>query len=337
VGLGAAAYSGAAGDRDPLGWWAERNRKPLVEKNFKGSIFSVQGLQDWNVDPHMVIPWVDSMNKAGTPTKQLLGQWDHAYPDMPVKIQRNGATPTTNPVIRFDYAEILLHWFDKYLKGLPVDTGPAVQVMDASGHWRNEATYPPRDANWSTLFLSGSGALTPQPGTAGSALLMPNPLGETLGPYARSMPGQYADFSTAPAPTDTRIAGLPRLHVTVTPKGAAGHLAAWLYDVDPSSKETMIGWTQMNLAFADGTEKARQVTPNMPILAKMEFEPMDALVQAGHRIKLRVWEYQQSDRLPTLPPEPVELDYGGSVKSTLELPTIVRGPNAFFEPPMPPK
>lgn len=327
-GFVASLYSGATGERDPRGWWAERNRKPGVERNYHGSVLSIQGMQDWNVDPHMVIPWVDELNQTGVPTKQLLGQWGHAYPDRPTR---------NNPTIRWDWAEMLLHWFDYWLKDIrSVDTGPAVQVQDHTMKWRNEERYPPADARWQTLHLSGGQRLAPEPGAAGSVLLIPNPAGEALAPYARSVPGYSADFSLPPQEASLLVAGLPRLHITVTPHGPGGHLAAYLYDVDATGKEVAVGYTQINLRFADGTETPRPIMPNQPLLVKMQFEPLDINLQPGHALRLRVWEYQDHDRLPAIPPQPVTLNFGGSSKSTLELPIIERGPEAYFQPPMPP-
>jgi hypothetical protein len=36
---------------DSLGYWAERDMDPDVLDRYRGSMFLIQGLQDWNVDP----------------------------------------------------------------------------------------------------------------------------------------------------------------------------------------------------------------------------------------------------------------------------------------------
>ena len=48
---GAASESADTGARDATGYWAERNLRPLVERNYRGSVLLVQGLTDWNVRP----------------------------------------------------------------------------------------------------------------------------------------------------------------------------------------------------------------------------------------------------------------------------------------------
>ncbi len=202
--------------------------------------------------------------------------------------------------------------------------------------WRNEETWPPRDANWAVKHLGSEGKLLDAVGAAGSVLLTPAPLIGPAAPYFRSLPTYAADFQMVAPEDGLRISGLPRLHVTVSPKGPTGHLAAWLYTVD-GSQETRVGWTQMNLRFADGTEKQKPIVPNQPLLAKMEFQPLDVYVKPGQILRLRIWEFTENDRIPAIPPEPVEVLWGGSARSVLELPLVTPAAEDFFAPPMPGK
>jgi predicted acyl esterase len=334
VGFEAAMYSGVYGERDATGWWNERNRKPAVEKNYKGSILSVQGLQDWNVDPHMVLPWAQRLaDEHGLYVKQMIGQWPHASPD-----NRVGSNNTPAKHTRYDWAEILLHWFDYWLKGVNTDLGPMVQIQDDKGNWRNEESYPPHDATWTTYHLAEGNRLSLEAGAPGSVLLLPNPNDAQGGPCQslRQAPCYDIDF-TMPVEQDLRISGLPLLHVTVSPKGPTGHIAGYLFDVAPDGTEKRVGWTMINLRFADGTETSRPIVPNAQLLAKMQFQPLDVLIPAGHQLKVTVWEVEEADRLPAIPPQAVELLYGGTVSSTLTLPTIDRTADDYFLPPWPNK
>jgi predicted acyl esterase len=315
---------------DPMGFWAERNRKPLVEANYKGSIFSIQGLQDWNVDPSQVIPWVDQLEASGLKTKQMLGQWYHTYPDW---IDGEGWEAR-----RGDFMENLLRWLDSELKGLPVDTGPNVEVRDSEGRWRVEEHYPPHDATWTTYHLD-HGLLSAQPGASESALLYPslNVQGDSYPPdppaAVETGVKKAADFVLGPLPNDLLIAGLPKVHVTVTPQGPDGYMAAFLYDLPQDSEPLPLGWTTMNLRFADGTTTPGEVFPGQQLEVKMEIQPMDAVVPAGHQLLLRIWVFTDGDRLPTLPLAPVSLEMGGDISSVLVLPTVQRDPSVYFEVP----
>ncbi|HLE47495.1 MAG TPA: CocE/NonD family hydrolase [Candidatus Thermoplasmatota archaeon] len=323
------AFSGVTGEKDPFrAWWDERNAKPKVEKNYKGSVFVIHGFEDWNVDPAIVFPWADELNKTfGLPVKTLVGQWVHTYPD----------ASSNAKMKRWDWAEILLHWFDYYLKGkTQVDLGPAAQLQDNLLRWRNEEHYPPRDANWTTLHLSAGSRLNPAPGAAGSVELAPVVANQDV---MRSDPTPVrtsADFLYGPVEKELLISGLPRVHVTVTPREPGGYIAAWLYDRDPATgAEKRIGWTSMSLRYYEGGDKPMTVVPGQPIVAKMEIQPMDAALPAGHQLLLRVWVNTHSDRIPSPPPAVLALNYGGSVKSIVELPIIERGVDAYFEPPQP--
>jgi predicted acyl esterase len=246
--------------------------------------------------------------------------------------------------MRWDWAELLRAWFDFWLKGegSVASLGPAVQVLDASGQWRTEERFPPQDATWTAYNLSSGGRLTTGVPSSGADLLLP--VGTPV-PGAAPPPGYSADFALPPQESDLRISGLPKVHVTVTPDGTTGSLAAWLYSVAPDGAETRIGWTMLNLRFADGTQEPRDVQPGQRLLLRMEIQPMDAVVPAGHHLLLRVWEYrtdgtdlggQAADvqaRLPTVPPSPVTLDYGSDVHSVLELPAIARDGSTAFTPP----
>ncbi|HLE47337.1 MAG TPA: CocE/NonD family hydrolase C-terminal non-catalytic domain-containing protein, partial [Candidatus Thermoplasmatota archaeon] len=195
--------------------------------------------------------------------------------------------------------------------------------------------FPPRDATWTQYYLNTGDKLALEKGPAGSAVLLPNPAAEMLAPYTKSLPGYKADFSTAPTETGFTISGLPRLHATFLPKGPTGHVAAFLYDVPASGPEKLVGRTTMNLWYADGTENRRPLVPNTPVLAKMEFQPLDVFIKPGNRLMVRVWEYQDTDRLPAFPPQPVELLWGGSTTSVLELPLLERTTDDYFTPPFP--
>lgn len=334
-GLTASVTAGATGERDPFGYWAERNLKPDVEENYQGSVLLVQGLQDWNVDPALSIPWAQQLNDSGLYVHQLLGQWGHSYPD-------DYDSPPDNPNMRWDWAERLLNWFDYWLKDdTTIDLGPPVQVLSADGTWRVDHSFPPHDTNWTTLHLATGEALAPEPGEAGSVLLAPQALPTSAASTLPEPRAYAADFVTPPMAADTHLSGLPKVHVTVVPQAPVGHVAAWLYDVGPDGAAEPIGWTMLNLRFADGGYDAQTVEPGEPIVARMEIQPLDAVLEKDHSILLRVWQYR--DEIPgneaqgrLLPATaPIELQYGADRHSVLELPIVDRGPDWFFEPPYP--
>ncbi len=291
-------------DRQHDAWWDERNAKPKVMENYQGSVFMVHGFEDWNVDPAVAIPFTQQFADSGREVKQLVGQWGHTYPDTASDANK-----------RYDWAEILLRWFDRELKGLDVDVGPAVQVQDNQGAWRDEAAWPPKDATHLRFAVADG---LPAQADLGTAQVL--------------TPAEWLTFSTGPLDEDMRIAGLPKVHVNVTPLGPSGYMGAFLLDKAPDGTEKRIGWTGMNFRFADGTETPKDVTPNEPLLLKMEIQPMDAVVPAGHELVLRIGGVVPGDRIMPPHPYPYIFAHGDGF---LEVPVIERGPDVFFEPPQP--
>jgi predicted acyl esterase len=229
----------------------------------------------------------------------------------------------------------LLNWFDHWLKEeTNVDIGPPVHVQEHDRQWRMESDWPPRDATWQNLELSMPAQLVPLGASqAGEVRLQPNPLGSEEDARSTLPMQSYAEFTTGVLANDTHISGLPRVHVTVVPEGPGGTLAAWLYKKTPQGLER-IGWTALNLLYADGTEQSTPVTPGEPIVAKMQIQPMDAIVPAGSELVLRIWGYPPGDRVANAAGGTINLVVGQE-QSVLEIPTIERTAEAYFEVPFP--
>ena len=264
-------------------YWEERDFRQRVIENYNGSIWIVHGLEDWNVNPSQVVPWINELQDAGIKTKAWLGVWGHAYPDR-VDEHRN---------VRWDWAEWTVRWFDSELKGLDVDTGPAIEVEDSLFVWRVEESYPPRDAAWIELETAG-------------------------GPIANDA---TISWTSDPFPEHVRIAGIPQLHVDVTPTTPrGGYLFAELYDVFPDGRAMRIGWAAMDLPHhAGGNGATAMLTPGEPVRALMEFEPLDAHVGAGHVLRVVFHKNGVEDVMAS--PSPEALLIGGGV---LRLPTVER-------------
>lgn len=316
-------YAAVTTQPDPRGWWLARHHKPGVEKNYKGSILVAHGLADPNAV--LVIPWVGKLNASGIPTKQLYYPADHMAPDRTDASSwpDQGGDPLAR-YTRWDWAEILLHWFDYWLKGHhTVDVGPPVQVQDDKARWRDEAEYPPHDATATKFHLAAGGKLAEGPGPAGGVLLGPshtrcpwnfcreNWMRQCAAPLDwNTVAGLAADFTTPPLPNSLQIAGISLFHARATPHGPTGMIGAWLYDVDEKGVEKRIGWGGLNLWAARGSSP-EPLVPGQPITASMEFLPFDAYVPAGHSLRLRVWQCPGYAYTQVHPASPITLEVGG--------------------------
>jgi putative CocE/NonD family hydrolase len=325
-GLAASTYSGATGELDPLGYWADRRYIDDILKNYRGSVYLVQGLQDWNVNPAQQYPWIWELEKRGVYVKHLLGQWGHSWP-------YDGGS-------RMDWADILLNWWDRWLRGEKhADLGPRVQVEDNTGLWRNAARWPSgKDV---TFHLNPEHKLGEKASSESATEMVANdPFHTQLG-YSSSMPPEGMEsqcmaptctyFESAPVTGDFRISGLPEIDLTVVPRGPGGQLSAYLYAATDDGYER-IGWAQSNLRFPGEADEAKDVTPGAKLEVAITMQPLDAVVTDGGRLVLMVSGGTAWNRLPVFPNFPVEILEGEGL-STMSLVGATPRAGDFFKPP----
>ena len=314
--MGAYGYATGGGHAVPgptEAYWATRNFAPRVLENYEGSLFYIHGLQDWNVKPAQ---GVDVYNAFEGKKKALLGQWAHNYPDRPDEHEH----------LRWDWAEMLLRWFDQELKGVATDAGPDVLVEDHRGNWRAEPAnaWPPQDATWLALHPTQNGTLVEKDAGGSMSFLAPGALTATGVAAPDGLPPRVLAFETTVFPEDTRISGQPRFHATVRTPTPGGNLWAELWEVPAEGEQMQIGRAQMDLRFANGGKTMSPATPNVPIMALMEFYPLDARILAGSKVVLLVTgEPESMEVLPNPMTSQMQLDLGDDL-TTLELPLIAR-------------
>ena len=164
-GLFAGPVTYGAGELDPYmeNYYSERSHIDKAFQNWRGSVYWIQGMQDWNVDPHQVFsspdgnPWYQRYEEAGFDVKGMLGQWEHNYPDQWTKhnAQETGyGAEAIHNMTRWDWAQDLFEWFEYYLKGIGPKPDLNVQVQSNDGQWRVENTWPPKNNEKKTISLA---------------------------------------------------------------------------------------------------------------------------------------------------------------------------------------
>lgn len=300
-------HSVATGDYSP--YWQERNYTALLPETVAASVFYVHGLQDWNVKPDHMMPWIDELHARNVTVKMWLGQWEHDYPH------------------RSDWNATLLAWFDSELKGIHtgIRSEPMVQVQDNDGTWRDEDDWPPTRAMPTLYYPSSDGSLGAQPGS-GSAMYGDAPDGIFgVSPVAGSVV-----FGSAPFEDDMRIAGVPYLLTTVTATGPRATLAAAIL-VDGK----VVDQGFLDLAHRNGLETSEPMVPGESYPVLVHFFPQDIVVPKGSVLSLHL-----SSAAPLDAPVAITtLSAGGAVTlaldaTTLSLPMIV-GDDARIEAPQP--
>ena len=309
---GPAAYlSGGMVDYAGNDYWTSRSFLDRVVENYNGSVYIIQGMQDWNVDPHMAFPTHQIVDDAGIEVKTLAGQWAHDYPD---RLSGHQGLPAGEGAeaypytLRWDWADEMLYWFDWYLKGEGRAPTLGVEMQDNRGGWRFEATYPAPDTEYFPIAASQM-----NPDGASIGLTSFDSLSMTYGPFDR----------------DVHIAGMPTFHIDVTPHTAnGGH--AFLEMKDDSGIH--LGHAVMDFRFADGGRDGNlALVAFTTVTAKMEFMPMDVYLEAGESIHITL-----SQTGDDYVPSPAAA--GGYTinwaASTLTLPLVNRTCDDLFQAPM---
>jgi hypothetical protein len=131
-------------------YWVERDwTRSIGQSSWNGSIFFVHGLQDWNVQPDHIQPWMDEvLAKGDIEVLAWLHQWTRSH--------LVGGDGHVYPM-RTDWNETMLRWMDHVLKGK--DTGLdqlyGFESQATDRLFRRSATWPPVPAT--TLQLGGLG------------------------------------------------------------------------------------------------------------------------------------------------------------------------------------
>ncbi len=299
-------------------YWEERYFLDRVIENYKGSVYLIQGMHDWNVDPHMAVPTINRLIDAGIDARGLFGQWDHDYPDRPVQLDdrsdlggRGGeAFPE---MIRFDWMQDMLEWFDYYLKDIGEQPGQWIEIQSNQGSWRIEDRYPAADTTVQSFELGSD-----MSNIGGTTTVLPD---ASNGPV----------WESAPLETDLYFGGLPRLHVDVTTATLGGQLYALLEDCDDQNNCIHLGHAIMDLRYHAGGDQIQTWTPVVETInAKMEFFAMDAEVEAGHVLRLSLLSTGE-DYLPASTSSVVFVQEGAA--STLQIDVFDPSERRYFTPP----
>ena len=280
-GLFAGPVTYGAGELDPYmeNYYSERSHIDKAFQNWKGSVYWIQGLQDWNVDPHQVFsspdgnPWYQRYEEAGFDVKGMLGQWEHNYPDQWTKhnAQETGyGAEAIHNMTRWDWAQDLFEWFEYYLKGIGPRPDLNVQIQSNDGQWRTETTWPPKDNEKKTISLAdceNTGAFVTGLSVVGGVT-------------------QQSITLDCPALSEseiTHISGLVKLHLDTIAFFDGGQIFAEMQDAATGMR---LGHATMDIRYHAGGSEPQTVLPNDRVMMLMEFQAIDAVIPAGHGIRL---------------------------------------------------
>ena len=268
-----------AGEFDPYmeNYYDERSHIDRAYSNWNGSIYWVQGMQDWNVDPHQVFGgppgtnWYQSFIDAGFEIRGMLGQWGHHYPDQVNShdgVDSGYGYEAFENMTRWDWAQDLFEWFEYYLQERGPKPKLMTQIQRNDGEWRIEQTWPPEDADLFTLELGSC-----------------NYDGVFVGGGAPVVGGGQTITVECPPLDELRdlhISGLPTLHLSAVPTFDGGQVFVEMQDAVTGLR---LGHATMDVRYHAGGSEPQTVIPGSEVIMMMEFQAIDALLPAGHGLR----------------------------------------------------
>ncbi len=320
-GLFAGPVTYGLGELDPYmeNYYNERSHIDKAFQNWNGSIYWVQGMQDWNVDPHQVFGgpsgtnWYLDYTAAGYNVRGMLGQWEHNYPDQWSKHNNQDSGyggEAIHNMTRWDWGQDLFEWFEYYLKGVGPKPENHAQIQRNDGQWRIEDVWPPNDATWNELDLASCDQSGDRVGGA-----------SVIGGGLSTVTITCAGFAQ-----ETHIAGLPTLHLDVTAAFDGGQVFAELQDAETGLR---LGHATMDIRYHAGGDEPQTVFPGQTLVMLMEFQGLDVVLPAGHGLKIVLTETGEDYLAPACGINcPVTVNGG-----TLSLPTIIRDGSSILATP----
>jgi predicted acyl esterase len=236
-------------------YWQERDwTTSIAHSKWEGSIFFVHGLQDWNVQPSHILPWLTEVQKnKGIHVYAWIHQWTrddqvggdgHVYPK------------------RTDWNVTMLAWLDTILKGKDVGFKlDDYQVQGDDMQWRESAVWPPRGQ---VLTVTAARGLTPD--LSGVATL---PVG--------TFPPGVAD----------RITGEVIANVTATSTNPDPVIEVSLVDVDGDGHASVFGEGVLRGVLRDSLESPTPVPLGQATAYSVRLFPLDHIVLPGHHVEVR--------------------------------------------------
>ena len=205
-------------------------------------VLLMQGENDTLFNLNEAVATYQALKKQGTPVKMVWHSWGHSGP--PVAGDIDLGNP--DPAAQYETGRII-NWFEHYLKGSSVSTGPNFAYYrdwvpftgNAAPAYATSSTYPVGTGK--TYKLSGTGVLTTGTAVAGDQSFVTLPGGvpssinpfDVLGGYVpvnpqnpSDLPGTFAKWTTSVLTKNVDVAGTPVVNLKVSAPVAAAAQAA---------------------------------------------------------------------------------------------------------------
>ena len=244
---------------------------------------------------------------ARTKTQLVIGPWNHVG----LGTQTVGGIDF-GPAAQVDLTDIMIRWFDHWLKDLEngVDEAPQVRYfVMGSGQWKHAETWPPPGMEDQHYYLSSEGTA----GNDGSGVLQQNPPGQTHGDSYDYDPIDPVptlwDKSLFTVPTDRRaleyrqdilyykseplaeeveVVGYPRAVLHAASSAPDTDFFARLVDEDPEGEAIDVCYGMVRARHRHGLESEDFLVPGETTEFEITLGATACRFREGHRIRLEI-------------------------------------------------
>jgi uncharacterized protein len=311
-------------------WHAQRDwRRGAAETDIP--VFMIHGVHD-NAARIVAAEWFFGNRFDRSQDKTWIGQWDHGSTNG--RCGNPDGSRALHPSCRFDQMQYAIHaWFDRHLKGMDVDTGPAVEAF-LNGEHTQSLTAVRDPEEWGTKVLTAdswsrpSSALSLYPDASDGSLRFTEPTEDASATFSTGASGVLAHaesgnltFTSDPVTTDTVFMGLPRMQLNASlTANQIVHLITTLYREDEDGNREPMTWCGIQPQLRYGIETIAPVVPLQEMELPQQCFTMASWIPAGQRLVLEV--STRSPHHATFGGDPQVTVFTGRDRTAARLPVV---------------
>ncbi|HEY8491868.1 MAG TPA: CocE/NonD family hydrolase [Dehalococcoidia bacterium] len=235
------------------------------------------------------------------PQYLLVGPWLH------LPWSRYQAEQDFGPEADSPLDQLLVRWWDRWLRGAPPDDGEPVRVFDVTARrWRSVTDWPPPGSRPLTLFLhsagrarsmGGDGSLSQEPPREDEPpdlflhdprqpVPAPSPvLGDLRPAEARN---DVLCYTTPPLPRPVVLAGPVACELWTATTGLDADWVVKLAQVTPAGPVRCLSYGVLRARYRTSFQEPRLLTPGCPERVVIRLRDVAATIPARHALRLEV-------------------------------------------------
>jgi putative CocE/NonD family hydrolase len=309
--------------------WSIRDRYPSV----KVPVLDIEGWYDAFLAGG-IENFVGMTAHGGAPAARenqrlVIGPWDH------VNWGRTTSEPAPvlkdfGPVADSPINDLMLNWYDHFLKGVDNGVSPDVRVdyfLMGANRWKSTTTWPLPQTRWTRYYLAGDGGISMRTGilrttpagadeppdvyTYDPAHPVPSLGGHSCcsaqsapqGPYDQTPVEQRSDvlvYGSDPVTNDTEVTGPITVELWAASSALDTDFTAKLGVVKEDGQVLNLNNGIIRTAFKDSLSQPHPATPGQAYEYTIAIWPTSYLFRAGERIRLEI----SSSDYPQFAPNP---------------------------------